>query len=217
MYPIEGGDSMRKLAFGKKDQSNSRTSLYPLRKLRLTVLFMMICFACAVSRAGTSKLYPPTKDEAGTLRVTQILHLATREEILGLRASLQLLFASGLKDSDLKDGSLAIGRIYCCHQKTEEGTAIWFYVPPDVPAELGEIVVVRMGRESTKTDPGAVNAMVEVREKKDAADSQCSWDPPNNTYWTRVLYCKWMPEEGWTLKKGLYKTWLKRAPDAKPQ
>jgi hypothetical protein len=208
---------VRKTRTGKKDQPNSRASGSPLRKLPLTVLFMVICFACAVSRAATSKLYPPTKDEAGTLRVAQIVNLATREEILKLGAQLKNLLASGLKDSDFKDGSLASGRIYCCHPKTEEGTAVWFYVPPDVPVQLGDIAVVRMGHESTKTDPGAVNMLVEVREKKDAPDSQCSWDPPDNTKWTRVLYCKWMPAEGWTLKKGLYKTWLKRDSNAKAQ
>jgi hypothetical protein len=85
------------------------------------------------------------------------------------------------------------------------------YVPPDVTVELGDIVEVRMGRESTKTDPGAVNVAVRVREKQGAPDSQCSWDPPNNTMWRRLLYCKWMPAEGWTKNNGFYNTWLKRA------
>ena len=187
------------------------------RKLQLTWLFTTICFTCATSGAGTSRLYPPTKDEAGALRVTQVVQLATRQEILALGTQMQYLLASGLKDADLKDGSLAIGRVYCCHQKTEEGTAIWFYVPPDVPINIGDIVEIRMGRASTKTDPGAVNVVTKVREKKDAPDSKCSWDPPNNTLWTRVLYCTWMPGEGWTLKRGLHNTWLKPASDAKAQ
>jgi hypothetical protein len=182
---------------------------------RLTALFSTICLACTVSSAGTSRLYPPTKDEAGTLRLAQIVNLATREEILKLGVHRQHLLASGLTDSDLKDGSVAAGQINCCHPSTDEGTSLWFYVPPDMQLEVGDIVEVRMGRESTKTDPGAVNTAVKVREKKDAPDSECSWDPPNNMMWSRILYCKWMPAEGWTLKNGLYKTWLKRAPDAK--
>jgi len=52
-----------------KDQANSRAHT-PLRKLQLTVLDMMMCFACAVSRAGTSQLYSPSKD-AGALRLAQ--------------------------------------------------------------------------------------------------------------------------------------------------
>jgi hypothetical protein len=206
---------MRKITNRKKDQSNSRASRCPLRKLQLTVLLIMICLACAVSSAGTSRLYPPAKDETGALRLAQVVKIATREEILGLGVNLQYLLASGLNDSDFKDGSLAAGRIYCCHQWTEEGTAMWFYVPPDVPVKLGDIVVIRMGRESTKKDPGTVNVVIEVRQKIDAPDSQCSWDPPDNKMWTRVLYCTWMPAEGWTLKKGLHKTWLKRASDTK--
>jgi len=178
---------------------------------------MMICPTCVVSSAGTSKLYPRSKDEAGALRLAQVVQIATREEILGLGVSLQHLLASGLKDSNFKDGSLATGRVYCCHPSTDEGTAMWFYVPPDAPVKLGDIVVIRMGRESTKKDPGTVNVVIEIRQKKDAPDSQCSWDPPNDKLWRRVLYCSWMPAEGWTLKTGGHKTWLKRAPDAKAQ
>ena len=63
---------------------------------------MMISLACTVASAGTSKLYPPAKDEAGALRLSQVLKLATREEILGLGVSWEHLLASGLKDSDFK-------------------------------------------------------------------------------------------------------------------
>ena len=94
---------------------------------------------------------------------------------------------------------------------------MWFYVPPDKPVKLGDIVVIRMGHESTKKDPGKVYVLIEVREKNDAPDSRCSWDPPDDKLWRRVLYCDWMPSEGWTLKTGAYKTWLKRASDATAQ
>jgi hypothetical protein len=197
--------------------SNSRTSRCQFRKLQPAVLLMMLCLACAVSNAGTSKLYPPSKDEAGALRLAQVMQTATREEILKLTTQRQHLLASGLQDSDFKDGSLAMGRVYCCHPSTDEGTALWFYVPPDAPAQPGDIVVVRMGRESTKKGSGKVNVLAEVRQKKDATDSHCSWDPPDDKLWRRVLYCDWMPAEGWTLKKGAYKTWLKPASDAPAQ
>ncbi len=208
---------MRKIRIGKKDHSNSRASHSQFRKLQPPVLFMMICLACAVSSAGTSKLYPHKKDEAGALRLAKVIAVASREEILKLTVQHQNLLASGLKESDFQDGSLAMGRVYCCHPSTDEGTAMWFYVPPDAPVQVGDIVVVRMGRESTKKDPGTVNRLIEVREKKDAPNSRCSWDPRKDFLWRRVLYCDWMPAEGWTLKTGAYKTWLKRASDAKPQ
>ncbi len=208
---------MRKIRIGKKDQSNSPASRRRFRKRQPAVLFIMICLACAVSNAGTSKLYPPAKDETGALRLAQVMQTATREEILKLTVQRQHLLASGLQDSDFQDGSLAMGRVYCCHPSTDEGTAVWFYVPPDAPVQLGDIVVIRMGRESTKKDSGKVNVLIEVRQKKDAPNPQCSWDPPNDRLWRRLLYCGWMPAEGWTLKTGGHKTWLKRASDAKAQ
>jgi hypothetical protein len=181
-------------------------------------LLVMICMVCAISTASTSRLYPPSEGETGGFRLVQVIGLATRVEILKLGQQLDHLHASGLKDSDFKDGSVAMARIYCCHPSTDEGTAIWFYVPPDLQAQLGDLVVVRMGRKATKKDPGTVNVAVEIREKKDTPNSQCSWDPPDNTKWRRLLYCSWMPAEGWTLRKSfLHETWLKPAPDAKAQ
>ena len=127
------------------------------------------------------------------------------------------LLASGLQDSDFKDRSLAMGRAYCCHPSTDEGTAIWFYVSPDNPVNPGDIVEIRMGHEPTKKDErGKVNVLVGIREKKDAADSHCFWDPPKELLWRKVLYCDWMPAAGWTLTKGAHNTWLKRAPDGEP-
>jgi len=208
---------MRKIRIDKKDDASSQPSRCRFRKRQSAVVLLGICLTCAVSKAGTSKLYPPSKDQAGALRLTQVMQTATREEILKLTTQREHLLASGLQDSDFKDGSLAMGRVYCCHPSTDEGTAIWFYVPPDKPVNPGDIVEIRMGREATKKDPGKVNALVEIRQKKDAAESHCSWDPPNDSLWRRVLYCDWMPAEGWTKTKGMHNTWLKRAPDEKVQ
>jgi hypothetical protein len=197
------------------DQSNLPSSRRWFRKLPLTFLSLMLCLPCAVCSPGTSKLFPPSKDQAGTLRLAQVMQTATREEILKLTAQRQHLLDSGLKDSDFQDGSLAMGRVYCCHPSTDEGTALWFYVPPGQPLQVGDIVEVRMGRESNKNDPGTVNKLTQVRQKKDAPESHCSWDPPKDFLWRRVLYCDWMPAEGWTLTKGAHNTWLKPALDPK--
>jgi hypothetical protein len=179
---------------------------------------MIICMACTMSSASTSRLYPPSDDETGGLRLVQVMQLATREEILKLGTQLEHLHASGVEDSDFKDGSLVIARIYCCHPSTDEGTAIWFYVPPDLQILVGDLVVVRMGRKATKKDPGAVNVAVEVREHKDTPNSQCSWNPPDDTKWRRVLYCTWMPAEGWALKKSfVHETWFKAARGSQSQ
>lgn len=192
----------------------SLVAVHRLCKWQMPLLFMVLCLACDVAIAGTSRLYPPSDGETGGLRLTQIMAIASRDDILKSGESLQHLLASGLKDSDFRDGSLAMARIYCCHPSTEQGTAIWFYVPPEVPVNPGDLVIVRMGRKATKKDPGLVNTAVQVREKKDTPNSQCSWDPPDEKMWTRVLYCTWMPTEGWKLNNGLHKTWIKPAKDA---
>jgi hypothetical protein len=142
---------------------------------------MIICMACTMSSASTSRLYPPSDDETGGLRLVQDIQLATREEILKLGTQLEHLHASGVKDPDVKDGSVVMARIYCCHPSTDVGTAIWFYVPPGLQVLVGDLVVVQMGRKATKKDPGTVNVAVEVREHKDSLNSQCSWNPPDNT------------------------------------
>ena len=178
-------------------------------KWQVALAFTLICLPWDAAIAGTSRLYPPSDGETGGLRLTQIMAIATRDDILKSGETLQHLLASGLKDSDLKDGSVAMGRIYCCHLATEQGTAIWFYVPPEVQVSTGELVIVRMGRKATKKDPGVVNTAVEVREKKDTSNSQCSWSPQDEKMWTRVLYCTWMPAEGWKLNNGVHKTWIK--------
>ena len=189
-----------------------------ITRIALCAVFCLTFVTVSPVSASTSRLYPPSDDETGGLRLVQVMQLATREEILKLGTQLEHLHASGIKDSDFKDGSLVMARIYCCHPSTDEGTAIWFYVPPDLQVLIGDFVVVRMGRKATKKDPGTVNVAVEVREHKDTPNSQCSWNPPDDTKWRRVLYCAWMPAEGWALKKSfLHETWFKATPAPKSQ
>src|SRR5260370_22577759 len=88
------------------DRSNSRASRCQFPKLPLAVLFMMMFLASAVSSAGTSKLYPPKKDEAGALRLAQGIPAATREDILPLTIQRQPLLDSGLQTSYFHDSNL---------------------------------------------------------------------------------------------------------------
>ena len=165
--------------------------------LRLASI-VAVCLYASAANAATSKLHPPDKDHAGSLRVAQVVTLATREEILALGSNLEILLASGLKDSDLVDGSVAAGRVNCCHQKSEESSSIWFYVPPDIKVQDGDLAVVRMGRKASKRDPGEINVAVEIRESADVAESRCIWDPPMSGCGCESVYCDWMPAEGWT-------------------
>jgi hypothetical protein len=214
---VKRGTILRKIRQTTELPVKSHASRSQLCTFQLLSLLMIVFLGCAICAASTSRLYPPSDDESGGLRFVQVMQLATREEILKLGEQLEHLHASGIRDSDFRDGSVAMARIYCCHPSTDGGTAIWFYTPPDLQVQVGDLVVVRMGRKVTKKDAGKVNLAVEVREHKDTPNSQCSWDPPDETKWRRLLYCKWMPAEGWTLKKSfLHETWFK-PPDAKAQ
>jgi hypothetical protein len=206
------GTKLRVIGLATADGTKSQAAPRTTDQFRLAVLFIVIFSTCAMSSAATSRLYPPNDNETGGLRLVQVVELATRDQILKLGVNLKYLYASGVKDTDLKDGSVAMAIVYCCHLATEERTAIGFYVPPDVQVKVGDLVTVRMGRKQTKKDPGTVNVAVEVREHEDTPTPLCSWNPPNDKLWLRVLYCSWMPAEGWTHKKSfLHEAWFKPA------
>jgi hypothetical protein len=104
---VQGGRYLRKIRHTTELPVNSRASRSRVCKFRLLALLMIICSACAISYASTSRLYPPSDDETGGLRLVQVMQLATREEILKLGEQLEHLHASGIKDSDFRDGSVA--------------------------------------------------------------------------------------------------------------
>src|SRR5260370_28672799 len=79
------------------DRSNSRASRCQFPKLPLAVLFMMMFLASAVSSAGTSKLYPPKKDEAGALRLAQGIKKATPQGNVNVSYQRQQQLGFGLE------------------------------------------------------------------------------------------------------------------------
>jgi hypothetical protein len=160
------------------------------------------------SCASVSRLHP-YKVPANSLRLTEVVYLGSREEIVAARTTYQTLLASGIQDSDLQNGSLAAGRVYCCGHPNEVDMTIFFYVPATWPVHVGDLVEVRMGSEPDTRDSGAVNTAVRVRQTRDATERVCQWIPPNPRLWMRILYCDWMQTEGWVEQTGLFKTWYK--------
>ena len=67
--------------------------------------YFILIFAITGCATG-SKVYPPYKNEAGSLRLTQVMQLASRQEIVKLGVHYKYLLASGLQDSDLRDKSI---------------------------------------------------------------------------------------------------------------
>lgn len=180
-------------------------------KQLLAVVFVGASSISLLSCATVSRLHAPDPDETGALRVAEVVKVATQQEIVSVR---EHLLASGMSDADLQDGGLVVGRVYCCGGNIDQSTAPWVYVPREISVEVGNIIEVKMGRQSTNNDSGAVNTIVRVRHKR-ISNSPCRWVPEQKGLWMRILYCDWMISEGWTEKSGLYKTWLKPASAAK--
>jgi hypothetical protein len=73
----------------------------------------------------------------------------------------------------------------------------------------GDFVEVRAGRPSANGDLGWLNTVTRVRQKGGDPSAVCRWIPPDTRFWSRVLYCEWMPAEGWVEQQGLFKAWFK--------
>jgi hypothetical protein len=169
--------------------------------------------ACATTSRLHTAGVPP-----GSLRLGQVVLLATRQEILTLpelQDSRRALRASGIEEADLRDGSLALARVYCCGGYSEGGTAIKLYVPRGLDVQLGDVVEVRSGRAPSQGDPGAANVAVQTRQR--GTTGLCRWEPPDPRLRLRFLYCSWMPAEGWIEHKEAFgEMWMKPADGQKP-
>jgi len=166
--------------------------------------------SCATS---VSRLYP-YHVPADSLRLAEVMAVATRDQIAGMGSNYDLLLASGIKPSELTDGSVAVARTYCCGGPSwagEQGQAMLFYVPSGMKVDVGDIVEIRMGR-LPNGDRGRVNTLTRIRQKPGDGDQSCRWDPPNPALWERILYCDWMQQEGWVKQTGVFSTWYKPPP-----
>lgn len=145
------------------------------------------------------------------MRLALVTDLASRQQIGAAGPLREYLLASGIKDADLRDGSVGVGRVYCCGAD-ETVSFMMFYVPQGLGIEVGDVVEVKMGRNPSKDDRGAVTTAARVRQKRDDASGPCRWDPPTPPgLWMKVLYCDWMKQEGWVEERGPHHTWMKPA------
>jgi hypothetical protein len=160
----------------------------------------------------------------GSLRLAQVTALGKREEILQMKPVYDALVSSGIADADIVDASVVLARIYCCGGITksfsaEEANAIMMYVKKDVAVGLGDVVEVEVGHEPRDGGAGEVNRVTRVIESYDTFISdraRCWWDPKNENLWLRLLYCDWMPNEGWVKQGGLSPTWYKPRSSGSP-
>src|SRR5262245_31018803 len=82
--------------------------------LLVTLTGLPVLTSCASHSTFHAHGVPPR-----SLRMAEVVYLAPRSEILrepepGRTSLYRNLLAAGIKDSEIQDGSVAIGRVYCC-------------------------------------------------------------------------------------------------------
>jgi hypothetical protein len=150
----------------------------------------------------------------GSLRLAQVMSVGRRSDVVESPDLYKILKASGIEDSDIVDGSIVVARIYCCGGLTEESSsevheARGIYVPRNMHVGVGDIVEMRVGRPPQNGDHGRLNTVTRVVMKRGQDDGSCWWDPRDDRLWLRVIYCSWMPEQGWTKQGGIHPAWFK--------
>ena len=173
-------------------------------------LLCLVLAACLVGCATPSRFHA-THVPPGSLIVTQVMAFATQQEILSLPTVVETFELSGIERSQIQDGMLADGRIFCCGGPNELDYSIWFYVPTGTNTAVGDVVEVKMGPRVMKGESmqAGPNTMLRVVSPLDQVGKECKWVPENPALRGRVLYCDWMKEDGWVQQSGLFNVWIK--------
>jgi len=170
--------------------------------MRTAVLLLVLVVA---SPAVSAKKIKPFNAE-GAHRMLEVIYVASRENIVEDEDFYRELLDLGIKDEDISDGSAASGMIYCCGGKISMESRFVFYVPPEIRVQVGDLVEIRLGK-----DYGVATA-VQVRQAAGSSARTCRWDPEQEGLWMRVVFCDWMPKEGWVYNNKARNTWYKLAP-----
>ncbi|MGH7180960.1 MAG: hypothetical protein ACREJN_03165 [Nitrospiraceae bacterium] len=145
--------------------------------------------------------------------VAEVSYLASREEIVAQTKFYQALQSAGISPQDIQNGSVGIGRVYCCGgpNTVETDNIQFFYIPPGYQVEHGDVVELRVGTEPDENGPGQLNTVIKVRHTQGMKSEACHWLPDNPRLWMRVIYCDWMAAEGWQQGGELHPVWYKPA------
>lgn len=153
----------------------------------------------------------------GSFRLAQVTSIAKRDEITQISELYEAIKSSGVDDSEIVDGSVVLARIYCCGGITENTSsevvnARMLFVPKELQVGLGDVVEVRVGNPPEDSERGQLNTVTRIVQKYESEAQNCWWDPKDDRLWLRVLYCDWLPEEGWVKQGGNYPAWYKATP-----
>ena len=148
--------------------------------------------ACVLSACSTSA---GRLGEPGTLHAAQVVEVLNRADILASRGIHQSLNNSGVSDSAIADGSVVIVRTLCCGPPSTANPH-GVLNPQRLTVSVGDVV------EFAIPGGSSVNTLTRVLQKADDTTNECWWEPRNDLLWRRVMFCSWMPQQGWVQQTG---------------
>ncbi|HXX49512.1 MAG TPA: hypothetical protein VEN47_14880 [Myxococcota bacterium] len=174
--------------------------------------FLILLSVCAAACA--TLLQSDTDAPAGSLRLAVVASVNSREEVLSRPEVMADLKSAGIRDQDLRDGSLILTALHCCNGPDVD-TYRYAYVPPGIQLRQGDLVEIRVARDPSGAGLDRINVVTQLREPAGTEPSSCAWLPLQAGLWRRAIYCDWMPAEGWTGVRnwlGQTEVWIKAAP-----
>ncbi|HEY1491558.1 MAG TPA: hypothetical protein VGF35_02935 [Steroidobacteraceae bacterium] len=163
--------------------------------------FLWLAGICALSgcQSNGGKL-----NEPATLHTGEVVEVLTRADILASRGIHQSLANAGVADPAIADGSVVVVRTVCCG-------------PPSTANPHGALnaqgLRIQVGDIVEFLWPGgsAVNSVTRVLQPAGTQDGACWWDPQDDKRWRSVMFCSWMPDQGWVKQEGLTTGWYHKA------
>lgn len=185
----------------------------PLRTATfLASLAFVLCLVSVASGTDQKKGY-----ESGTLRAAGVVHVATRDELVGTSYYKDLV-AHGVEEAAIVDGILVVGRMFCCRDNLKASAPVYLFNPRAIMVAPGDIIEFQIGEVGKEVQGTAAefNIVTRVLQQADQADGKCWWEPKDDRMWMRFIVCEWMPEQGWIKQSSfLYRGWYKPADVAK--
>jgi len=174
-------------------------------------IFALVIAIHGVSGCATTtqKIYGDDLSGPRVHQVTEITYVASKEEVLAEPGLVRALNTAGIGSSEIQNGSVAVGRVYCCGGSIETYVNAVVYFPPGLEVAERDIVEFVVGAGASSPGQQSINTAVRVRHKDGVDSGECQWLPNNPALWMRVIHCPWMEQEGWVKGKGTHPEWYK--------
>jgi hypothetical protein len=204
---------------GGTDDLTIRQTKATMARCSLRIINLAVCIfvglltggkACLAEQSRAYEDYVP----AGSLHLGQVIAIAKRDEVVKMKPLYEAVKTTGVDDADIVDGTVVAARIFCCGGLTKESSSevrnsLFLYVPKGIEVGMGDIVELRVGHIAQGGSAALMNSVTRVVQKSGKDEVACWWDPKNDRLWQRVLYCDWMPKEGWIKQEGMGPAWYK--------